>query len=165
MKKPMSPFFMIAVLSVCLLFSGQIFAEELELQVIVQKANIRAKPDLSSEIVAQVSVGTVLKSDMKEGRWYRVILPPDEKGQRRLAFIHDSIVEVIGGIDLMTGISGLSFPSAYKRRVKARYMGVDVCLISIKDLITNKTAGGRDIDLRDVEMLRKYGRMRKKKED
>lgn len=70
-------------------------AEETEIQVIVQKANIRAKGDLSSEIVSQVSIGTVLKSDLKEGNWFRVILPPDEKGEKRTAYIHSSMVEVI----------------------------------------------------------------------
>lgn len=70
-------------------------AEEVDIQVIVQKANVRAKPDLRSEVLTQVSLGTVLKSDMQEGNWFRIILPPDESGVRRGAFIHSSVVEVI----------------------------------------------------------------------
>jgi hypothetical protein len=68
-------------------------SEEIKIQVIVEKANIRANPDLSSKVVAQVSLGTVLKSDIKEGNWYRVIMPPDKNGISRPAFIHLSVVE------------------------------------------------------------------------
>lgn len=71
------------------------FAEDIELQVIVKKANVRAKPDLRSEIITQVTLGTILKSDMKEGNWHRILLPPDERGVIRGAYIHGSIVEVI----------------------------------------------------------------------
>jgi hypothetical protein len=71
------------------------YAEEIELQVIVQKANVRAKPDIESEIITQVSLGTILKSDKKEGNWYRIILPPDQGGATRNAYIHSSIVEVM----------------------------------------------------------------------
>lgn len=71
-------FCVIIFLSIFLLLLEPGFAEEFELQVIVQKANVRAKPDISSEIVTQVSLGTMLRSDMLEGNWYRVLLPPDE---------------------------------------------------------------------------------------
>lgn len=71
------------------------FAEDIQLQVIVQKTSVRAKPDLASEIFTQVSLGTVLTSDMRGGNWFRIHLPPYENGVRRGAFIHSSIVEVI----------------------------------------------------------------------
>ena len=84
------------LLFLSILLGSQIgFAEDIELQVIVQKANVRAKPDLSSDIVTQVALGTVLISDMKESNWYRILLPPDENGVRRGAFIHNSVVELI----------------------------------------------------------------------
>lgn len=70
-------------------------AEGLQLRVIVQKANIRLRPDASSEIVTQVNMGTLLESDQKEGNWYRVLLPPDEMGVTRAAYIHSNIVEVV----------------------------------------------------------------------
>lgn len=72
-----------------------IIADEVEIQVVVQKANIRAKADLNSEVIGQVSIGTVLKSDLKEGNWYRITLPPDEEGEQRIAYIHSSLVEEI----------------------------------------------------------------------
>jgi hypothetical protein len=88
-------FCVIIFLSIFLLLPEPGFAEEFELQVIVQKANVRAKPDISSEIVTQVSLGTMLRSDILEGNWYRVLLPPDETGVEKRAFIHNSVVEVI----------------------------------------------------------------------
>lgn len=78
-----------------LLLPVQSQAEELQLRVIVQKANVRLRPDASSEIIIHVSLGTVLKSDMKEGNWYRVMLPPDDRGVTKAAYIHSNIVEVI----------------------------------------------------------------------
>jgi len=70
-------------------------AEELDLRVIVQKANVRLEPDVGSEIILQVSMGTVLKSDRKEGNWYKLKLPPDKNGIERSGYIHSNIVEVI----------------------------------------------------------------------
>jgi hypothetical protein len=88
-------FGVIIFLSIIVLLPELSFAEEFELQVIVQKANVRAKPDINSEIVTQVSLGTMLKSDLQEGNWYRVLLPPDETGVVKRAFINNSVVEVI----------------------------------------------------------------------
>lgn len=88
-------FGVIIFLSIIVLLPELSFAEEFELQVIVQKANVRAKPDINSEIATQVSLGTMLKSDLLEGNWYRVLLPPDETGVVKRAFIHNSVVEVI----------------------------------------------------------------------
>jgi hypothetical protein len=82
-------------LFVLLLMPQLIRAEEVEVQVIVQKANVRAKAELNSEVVIQVSLGTVLKSDLQEGNWFRIFLPPDEKGERKYAYIHSSLVEVV----------------------------------------------------------------------
>ena len=70
-------------------------AEELNLRVTVQKANIRFDPDARSRIVDQVPLGSVLKSDVREGNWYRVILPPDENGIVRGGYIHINLVEVL----------------------------------------------------------------------
>lgn len=70
-------------------------AEEIRLQVVVQKANLRASPDLNSTVVIQVSAGTALTSDRQEGEWYRIVLPPDEEGITRIGYIHRSVVEVL----------------------------------------------------------------------
>lgn len=56
-------------------------------------------------------------------------------------------------IDLLTSITGVSFPEAWKRRVTAMYGKESVTFISKQDLITNKKASGRKRDMQDVEEL------------
>ena len=56
-------------------------------------------------------------------------------------------------IDLLTGISGLSFDEAWASRVSAQLDGLDVFVIGREALIKNKRATGRTQDLADVEKL------------
>ncbi len=58
-------------------------------------------------------------------------------------------------IDIITGISGVSFEEAYKNRVEIEFDGFKLPVISIDDLIKNKTTSGRPQDLADVERLKK----------
>jgi hypothetical protein len=66
-----------------------------KLKVIVQAANIRSKPDITSAILKTVPAGTLFESPGKEGRWYKVSLPPDAKGVTVTGYLYDSLVEVI----------------------------------------------------------------------
>ena len=56
-------------------------------------------------------------------------------------------------IDLLTGISGVDFASAWKQRVVGALSGITVNLISRDLLIQNKRAAKRDKDLADVRLL------------
>lgn len=56
-------------------------------------------------------------------------------------------------IDLMTGISGVDFQQAWKRRVTYRVGTLAVPFLSREDLIANKRASGRSKDLADAEVL------------
>jgi len=56
-------------------------------------------------------------------------------------------------IDLLTSITGVSFPEAWERRVTAKYGKQAVFFISKQDLITNKKGMGRKRDLEDVDEL------------
>lgn len=56
-------------------------------------------------------------------------------------------------IELLTSISGISFQDAYARRVVDRIEEVEISLISLDDLKTNKRAAGRHKDLADLEQL------------
>ncbi|MFQ6083951.1 MAG: hypothetical protein ACE5WD_11440 [Candidatus Aminicenantia bacterium] len=78
-----------------LFLTGITQAANLKVRVIVDKANVRLKPDITSTPVGKVSIGTVLESDKKEGKWYRVTLPPDEYGFTVSGYIHERIVEVV----------------------------------------------------------------------
>jgi hypothetical protein len=56
-------------------------------------------------------------------------------------------------IDILTGLSGLTFDAAWPNRVEAEIEGVRVAVLGLDDLIANKKASGRDRDRADVKGL------------
>lgn len=56
-------------------------------------------------------------------------------------------------LEITTSISGVEFDDCYQGRVIAELDGVEVNLINLKDLKTNKKASGRLKDLTDLEKL------------
>lgn len=56
-------------------------------------------------------------------------------------------------IDILTGVSGLSFHNAWPNRVHGTLEGVNVQVLGVDDLIVNKLASGRDKDRADVKGL------------
>jgi len=56
-------------------------------------------------------------------------------------------------IDILTGISGVSFDEAWTGRMTVDVAGVSVPFIGREQLITNKRASGRIKDLADLEAL------------
>lgn len=57
-------------------------------------------------------------------------------------------------IEILTQISGCEFTDCYARRVQGTLDGVPVNIISLPDLIKNKTSSGRLRDLDDAQKLR-----------
>jgi Nucleotidyl transferase of unknown function (DUF2204) len=53
-------------------------------------------------------------------------------------------------IDILTGITGVEFADAWKRRAASTFFGVPVHFISLDDLSANKRALGRSRDLKDL---------------
>lgn len=72
-----------------------VFSEVLKVRVVASQANIRLKPDLQSAVISKVPLGGVLDAVKKEGEWYHVKLPADEKGIVVTGYIHQSTVEVM----------------------------------------------------------------------
>lgn len=72
-------------------------------------------------------------------------------------FSSEGIIFQIGNsprrIDIITRISGIDFVRAYANRKNVSIEGVEVPVISLEDLITNKRASGRSQDLADIEKL------------
>ena len=64
-------------------------------------------------------------------------------------------------IDIMTGVSGLSFVDCFSRSVSTKYFGLDVNMIALQDLITNKKASGRKKDLSDLDWIEQYSKKSK----
>ena len=60
-------------------------------------------------------------------------------------------------IDLITSLSGVSFPEVWEHRVPGHYGEVAVNFISRADLIRAKSSTGRAQDAADVERLRLMG--------
>jgi hypothetical protein len=54
-------------------------------------------------------------------------------------------------IDILTAITGVRFPEAWRRRVAGTIFGVPVHFISQEDLVANKQALGRSSDLKDLK--------------
>jgi opacity protein-like surface antigen len=71
-------------------------AEDIKVRIRIRRANIREKPSLRSDIVAQVRRGKILLVERKEGEWYRVRLPLKLEGYSLPGYVHQSIVDEIG---------------------------------------------------------------------
>lgn len=88
----------ILIFLIVLLFMAyvpDILAEEIQIRVTVEQANVRLKPDLNSMVISKVPLGVVLKALQKSGEWYHINLPPDESGFVVSGYIHASTVEEI----------------------------------------------------------------------
>lgn len=72
-------------------------------------------------------------------------------------FAQDGIFYQLGRpplrVDILTSIDGVRFADAWTRREQVVFGDCMVPLISCADLIANKRAVGRHIDLHDVELL------------
>ncbi len=77
------------------LLSGACQGADTILKVIVSAAKIREKPDIASPVVTTVAMSTLLASQGKEGRWFKVSLPPDGDGRVLSGFIHETVVKVL----------------------------------------------------------------------
>jgi hypothetical protein len=62
-----------------------------------------------------------------------------------------------GRIDLLTGLTGLTFEEAWPSHISARVEGLDVPVIGREALLRNKEATGRPQDLADAAWLRRRG--------
>ena len=56
-------------------------------------------------------------------------------------------------IDILTGITGVTFDEAWPRRFVATVSGIDIPFLGLDDLLTNKRASARPKDLADVAAL------------
>lgn len=66
-----------------------------KVRVIVETASVRLRPDISSQILAQVPQGTILELVSKKDGWYLVSRPPDERGSIISGYLHESLIEVV----------------------------------------------------------------------
>jgi hypothetical protein len=108
---------------------------------------VRATPDNARRVVsalaafgAPLEAHGIRQEDFEsEGTVYQIGLPP-----RR--------------IDLLTGISGVSFDEAWASKLEVSVAGRSFFVLGREALITNKRAAGRDKDLVDVRALERAER-------
>ena len=81
--------------------------------------------------------------------------PIDHDGITQHTFAEKQVVYQIGRapvrIDILTEITAVEFPDAWRRKVPSTFFSVPVRFISLEDLATNKRALGRRGDLKDLE--------------
>src|SRR5271169_5484431 len=81
--------------------------------------------------------------------------PLEHDGITAETFTEKQVVYQIGiapvRIDILTEITGVEFSSAWRKRVASAFFGVPVHFISLDDLMANKLALGRAIDVRDLK--------------
>ncbi len=65
-------------------------------------------------------------------------------------------------IDIIMGISGVKFPTAWRNKKHVKYGDVQINILSAEDLLRNKKASGRPQDLADVSMLQKVKKKNRK---
>jgi hypothetical protein len=68
-------------------------------------------------------------------------------------------------IDILTSLTGLAFPEAWRNRRRARYGSLPISVLSARDFVRNKRALGRTKDLADaeeIELLLRASRRRKR---
>ena len=53
-------------------------------------------------------------------------------------------------IGILTDVTGVKFPDAWRKRVASTFFGIPVHFISLDDLVANKQALGRSSDLKDL---------------
>ncbi|MEO8268113.1 MAG: nucleotidyltransferase [Aureliella sp.] len=56
-------------------------------------------------------------------------------------------------IDILTSISGVDFPDAWDSRLEVEIEGMSVPVLSLKDLLVNKSSSGRDKDKADIPTI------------
>lgn len=82
-----------------------------------------------------------------------------DTGIEREDFLHEDYVIQLGQepnrIDLLTGISGVTFEEAWSSRERGVISDADIFVISRDLLIKNKRAANRDKDLGDIRLLEK----------
>lgn len=87
---------LIIIVLVVGLFSLSLQAQvkKFRVRVVTEQANIRVKPDISSEMLFQIPEGTELEAEKKEGEWFLVVFDRAD-GTKGRGYVHESLVEVI----------------------------------------------------------------------
>jgi predicted nucleotidyltransferase len=91
--------------------------------------------------------------------------PLEHDGVTSETFTERQVVYQIGiapvRIDILTQITGVKFPDAWRKRVKGTVFGVPAHFIALDDLMTNKQALGRTSDVKHLKQIQKRTNLEK----
>ena len=90
-----------------------------KLQVNVNNANIRSRPELSAEIVLKAGKGDVFTLASKEGDWYKILIPAETGSRASEGYIRADLCEIISGEEIQTAIRKDPVPSRPAKKSKA----------------------------------------------
>jgi sugar lactone lactonase YvrE len=107
-----------------------------KLRVTTNNASVYAAPEIGADILAKVSVDTILDSDEKQGEWYKVTV--DSGGIKVQGYIHEMLVDIYrGGEDTVPDFSGAArVVTPEESRIEASIM---LILDESKSMIREKT--------------------------
>jgi predicted nucleotidyltransferase len=109
------------------------YTKDLDLWISTEVANATAVFRALREFGAPLA-GMTEQDFAEEGYFYQMGVPPVR-------------------VDILMGIPGLEFETAWANRVEVDFDGLSVSFISKKDLIAAKRASGRPQDLNDADLL------------
>ena len=118
-------------------YAGPRFSADLDLWTGTEHRNARTVYDALREFGAPLS-GLTPDDFAEEGYFYQMGVPPIR-------------------VDVLMGIPGVEFDTAWRRRVEVDFDGLPVPFISREDLIAAKRASGRPQDMIDVHNLLQTG--------
>jgi len=98
--------------------------------VIASNANIKLKPEIGGENIANVNAGTILLGEEKQGEWYKVSF--EIQGKSISGFIHEMLVKVI---DDETSQSDTDIPLSNEISQEEIIANIETAVESSKKLI------------------------------
>ncbi len=119
-------FIFLSVLAFCILLGSS----SLKLEVIASNANIKLKPEIGGENIADVNAGTILLGEEKQGEWYKVSF--EIQGKSISGFIHEMLVKVI---DDETSQSDTDIPLSNEISQEEIIANIETAVESSKKLI------------------------------
>ena len=89
------------------------------------------------------------------------------RGMQPADFANPDLVYQMGiepnRVDVLMGIDGVTFSTAWRNRVRTTYGGIPVFVLGYNDLLRAKRAAGRPQDLLDLQRLAAQRRRRSQK--
>jgi DNA-binding beta-propeller fold protein YncE len=83
----------LALFSLVFSFLSSLAAAQIKLRIIVDKASIKATPEIGGQTLASVPLHTILEAELKQGEWYKV--HTTHEGVQVSGFIHEMLVEEV----------------------------------------------------------------------